>query len=96
MWRQRRRVNALKKELMNHQPTAPCCHCGKHFKRRALTLDHIVPKSDGGKYERGNVLLSCNTCNEDRGTEDFVQYNTRKRAEQGLEPLPILVQGLGP
>jgi 5-methylcytosine-specific restriction endonuclease McrA len=83
-WRQRKRVVLLKLALMDGQPTAPCCHCCTHFTKGKLTLDHIVPRSQGGKYVLDNVALACADCNEERGDEDFEEFRTRKRAERGL------------
>ena len=38
-----------------------CAYCGKKSKR--LTIDHIVPKSRGGKSTFENCVASCKECN---------------------------------
>lgn len=38
-----------------------CIYCGK--KPKALTMDHFVPISKGGKHEPGNVVPACFSCN---------------------------------
>ena len=38
-----------------------CGYCGK--KDKHMTLDHIIPKSRGGKSEFANVVPSCLKCN---------------------------------
>ncbi|PIP36265.1 MAG: HNH endonuclease [Desulfobacterales bacterium CG07_land_8_20_14_0_80_52_14] len=40
-----------------------CHYCGKPFPARALTMDHIVPLSRGGKSTKGNLVTSCKECN---------------------------------
>lgn len=37
-----------------------CVYCGS---KKNLTLDHVVPKSRGGKNEWGNLVTSCIKCN---------------------------------
>lgn len=44
-----------------------CQYCGKKFERKALTLDHVVPKSRGGKSSWTNVVACCTMCNADKG-----------------------------
>ena len=38
-----------------------CQYCGTESKN--LTLDHILPRSRGGKHEWGNVISACKRCN---------------------------------
>jgi len=40
-----------------------CYYCGKPVSPKALTMDHIVPISRGGKSTKGNVVTACKTCN---------------------------------
>jgi hypothetical protein len=40
----------------NHQ----CVYCGA---KRDLTLDHVIPKSRGGKNDWFNLVTSCSKCN---------------------------------
>lgn len=43
-----------------------CHYCGKQFKKSQLTMDHIVPLSRGGKSSKGNVVVSCRECNQNK------------------------------
>lgn len=36
-----------------------CGYCGNH----ATTIDHVHPKSKGGKHEWSNVIAACRRCN---------------------------------
>jgi 5-methylcytosine-specific restriction endonuclease McrA len=40
-----------------------CHYCGRNFKPKDLTMDHIVPLSKGGKSTKGNVVPCCKECN---------------------------------
>jgi 5-methylcytosine-specific restriction endonuclease McrA len=40
-----------------------CYYCGKKFKPKELTMDHIIPLSKGGKSTKGNIVPSCKDCN---------------------------------
>lgn len=41
-----------------------CVYCGNRFKRDQLTLDHIIPRSQGGKSTWDNTVSSCFKCNQ--------------------------------
>ena len=40
-----------------------CQYCGKHFDRRELNLDHIVPRDRGGTTTWENIVCACIPCN---------------------------------
>jgi len=40
-----------------------CAYCGKHFPRPELTVDHIIPRSKGGKTNWDNTVSACRQCN---------------------------------
>ena len=42
-----------------------CQYCGKHEK---LTIDHVIPKSRGGKDAWENLVTACTTCNHIKGS----------------------------
>jgi len=41
-----------------------CAYCGS---KKQLTIDHIIPKSRGGKNTWNNLISSCLTCNLKKG-----------------------------
>lgn len=43
-----------------------CVYCGKGDKR-ILTIDHVHPRSKGGKDSWDNVVTACNKCNNEKG-----------------------------
>ncbi|MBI2931659.1 MAG: HNH endonuclease [Planctomycetes bacterium] len=44
-----------------------CQYCGKRFSASHLSIDHIIPKSRGGKSIWTNVATACNPCNTRKG-----------------------------
>jgi len=44
-----------------------CQYCGKRFPSRDLTLDHVVPRSHGGKSTWKNIVCACVRCNVKKG-----------------------------
>jgi 5-methylcytosine-specific restriction endonuclease McrA len=43
-----------------------CQLCGRHLRDHEMTLDHIVPRSEGGSHARSNLRLACHACNHGR------------------------------
>lgn len=44
-----------------------CQYCGKRFHTADLSLDHIVPRSQGGKSTWENIVCCCIKCNVKKG-----------------------------
>ena len=55
-----------------------CQYCGKRFPTTELSLDHIVPRSQGGLSTWDNVVCACVACNVRKGGR------TPKQAHLGL------------
>jgi len=45
-----------------------CQYCGKKFRKWELTLDHVVPRSLGGRSTWENLVLACVPCNVRKGS----------------------------
>jgi 5-methylcytosine-specific restriction endonuclease McrA len=65
-----------------------CAYCGVPVRRlrkglsRAgdlATLDHVRPRSQGGRLEEGNLVLACRACNNARGTLDAEAFRAAVR-----------------
>jgi 5-methylcytosine-specific restriction endonuclease McrA len=44
-----------------------CQYCGKKFSTTELSLDHVVPKSQGGRATWDNIVCCCVKCNVKKG-----------------------------
>jgi 5-methylcytosine-specific restriction endonuclease McrA len=52
----------LARQVIEEQPW--CTWCGA---TTDLTADHLVPRAQGGRNVRSNVVTACRTCNSSRG-----------------------------
>lgn len=54
-----------------------CCYCGIYC--NDPTIDHVIPRSAGGKDTYKNLVTACRNCNKEKGNmclDDFlVEYN---------------------
>ena len=61
-----------------------CCYCGT---AGSLSVDHLLPSSQGGPDTGDNVVWACRSCNSSKGKRDLlVWYSTR----QQFPPLYLL------
>ncbi len=44
-----------------------CQYCGKRFPTNELSLDHVVPRSQGGRTSWENIVCCCVKCNVKKG-----------------------------
>ena len=51
-----------------------CQYCTKYFKESELTIDHVVPRSKGGKSVWDNVVAACTCCNQRK--KDYLIENS--------------------
>jgi 5-methylcytosine-specific restriction endonuclease McrA len=58
-----------------------CQYCGRQLPRNELNLDHVMPRTQGGKTSWENVVCSCVECNLRKGgrTPDQAQMKLLKK-----------------
>jgi len=44
-----------------------CQYCGKNLSKQRLNIDHVIPRTQGGKTTWENVVTSCHPCNRKKG-----------------------------
>ncbi len=54
-----------------------CQYCGRHFPTRELTLDHVVPRVQGGEHTWDNLVCACVRCNAKKGGRTPSQANIK-------------------
>ena len=54
-----------------------CQYCGS---KKDLTLDHVIPRSKGGKDTWENLVACCNTCNLKKGDKLLKETNMTLRS----------------
>src|SRR4030042_1947860 len=60
-----------------------CQYCGKRFPTTELSLDHVIPRTMGGKATWDNIVCACSQCNARKGGR------TPKQAGMTLIQKPI-------
>lgn len=61
-----------------------CGYCG----RTALTIDHVVPRSRGGRNAWSNTVAACGDCNQRKGDRTIAEAGMKLRAELTAPPWP--------
>ena len=62
-----------------------CQYCGKKFPTSELSLDHVFPRSRGGKSTWENIVCACLTCNVRKGGRTPAEANM-KLIKQPVKP----------
>ena len=67
-----------------------CAYCGK----AASTIDHVLPRSRGGRTTWENVVASCGRCNLSKGSKTLKQAGMHLRRKP-VRPSPEQLQNVG-
>ncbi len=73
------KIPAVSRKEMLRRDAYQCQYCGN---RKQLTIDHVIPRSKGGKHTWDNVVTACATCNGRKGDR------TPEQAGMKLQQLP--------
>ena len=49
-------------------------YCGETYDPKELTLDHVHPKTFGGKDITSNLVPACVKCNQDKGSNNWLSW----------------------
>lgn len=73
-----------------------CQYCRRRLRRSELNLDHVVPRSQGGRTCWENVVCSCIQCNVRKGGRTPEQANMKlMRAPERPRFSPLVRTGVG-
>lgn len=73
-----------------------CAYCGmseaKHFEifDEKLHHEHVIPLTDGGNYEFGNVVPSCRSCNSSKANHDFKEWYPNSKVYSRVREVKII------
>lgn len=73
-----------------------CQYCGGHYPTRELTLDHVLPRVQGGSHTWENLVVACVRCNARKGGRTPEQAHV-KLIRRPLRPKrnPVITLRLG-
>ena len=54
-----------------------CQYCNKRRKKDKLSIDHVIPKSKGGKSSWTNCVTACFDCNNRKGDKTLEESNMK-------------------
>ena len=69
-----------------------CSLCGVTKKERPLDIDHIIPRSKGGKNNEENLQVLCDKCNRSKGNKDDTDF--RHDLVDQVEDCPFCLHNL--
>jgi 5-methylcytosine-specific restriction endonuclease McrA len=68
-----------------------CQYCNAELTAKEATLDHVVPRSQGGKTTWNNIVCACAACNRRKGGRTPKEAHMKLRAKPTKpEWLPVL------
>lgn len=74
-----------------------CQYCGQRKTASALTQDHVIPRSQGGRTCWENVVTCCKICNAKKANRTPEQAGMRLRSRpRRPDWLPLFIIHLGP
>ena len=76
-----RRIPRPSKRNLWHRDSGTCQYCSKKISINDCTIDHVIPKSKGGKHEWSNIVLSCGPCNQKKGSSLLRNTGMRLKKE---------------
>lgn len=69
------RPEVWKREQFNQPGFRHCRYCHKRLTFESATIDHVRPKSKGGRNKPKNFALACAKCNHDKADKYFDSRN---------------------
>lgn len=83
-------VGVTRRRRMLWEETPFCHYCKRALTLKEATVDHKVPKSQGGTNTRDNLLIACGSCNNAKGSHSYEDFVTGNIPE--VEPKPTVKQ----
>ncbi len=71
-----------------------CQYCTKYFEEDKLTIDHVKPRSRGGKNTWLNLVTACKKCNQKKGNKTPEEANMFL-LKPPKEPKPNIFKNIG-
>ena len=84
---------ALSRRALFNRDSYTCQYCGRRLPKSQLTVDHVYPRSRGGKTAWDNVVCACQRCNAQKGDKTPREAGMRllKRPRQPSYPALVIL-----
>ena len=82
----RRYLRTKLSERQNHR----CCYCGvamtrigetPDYRLTMMTIEHVVPQSEGGTDDEDNLVAACQSCNSTRNLQCAYSFVPKRRLQ---------------
>lgn len=64
-------TRSIKRRLFDGAKKMECFYCRTNMKFEDATIDHKVPRCEGGKTIPDNSVIACKKCNNKKGSMSF-------------------------
>jgi len=71
-----------------------CAYCGDKIKQATATADHVMPKSKGGRTEKGNIAAACRPCNSAKGAMPVDAFKKALRVPQSRHSIEVMLASM--
>lgn len=78
-------IARFRKRILYNRDDWSCQYCTKKLNWHSVTIDHVVPKSRGGKTSWRNCVVCCKSCNRIKGSK-LPHEAEMKLIKQPVEP----------
>lgn len=85
MWNHATR--AYKERRFKDRPLVPCAYCGRRLRIEEATVDHKIPKSNGGSNYYENLVIACSDCNMSKADGSVEEHNATSPWEKAAKLL---------
>lgn len=68
------KLSPKKKAAVYEKTNGTCAYCDEKMSDENAVIDHVVPKSKGGKNNIDNLLPCCWSCNSRKGTKSLDEF----------------------
>jgi 5-methylcytosine-specific restriction endonuclease McrA len=92
------RVQVLSRKNIFLRDRNTCMYCGEVFHPSKLTLDHIIPRAQGGKDTWSNLVAACGDCNRrkaDRTPEEAGMTLIHKPRAASIHTSRFILKSMG-
>lgn len=92
--RYKQRVRFCRKNVLVGRDRCICQYCGSQSPTERLTLDHVIPRAQGGQTTWENIVACCFKCNQHKAnrTPEQARMKLRKKPIRPFHLLDVTIR----